>query len=334
MRRGPSGTAVYVDQLARALRRRGQVELVEASQRHRLSPGGRNPLRSACNALLDLLWLHGGLPRAARAARVDVVHHPLPAHSARIGCAQVATLHDLAFEARPRGYGRVWRALARRAYRSAVARSGAIVCVSESTAADAGAILGAPARKLVVARHGPGQVEGAAARPGERVHLLYVGDAQERKNVTLLLEAYAAYRRAAAEPAELVLAGDAASLAAGAGVRAVPAPSREELLWLHGCALALVHPSAHEGFGLTVLEAMALGTPVIAVRNAALQELAEGAALLVEGARELTAAIARVASDRALRDDLAARGRERAARFSWSSSAQAHERAYTLASDG
>lgn len=331
VRRGPSGTAIYVEQLVRALRERGKVDLVLAAQPRRLVPGAGNAPRSAVNASLDLHWLSSGLPAAARRLGADVVHHPLPAHSRRLSCPQVATFHDVAFEAMPRGYGRVWRALARRAYRIAAARSGALICVSEHTAADAVSIIGAGRSGVVVAPHGPGQVEGLDPPPAERSHLLYVGDSQERKNVDLLLEAYALLRRAAAEPPELVLAGAAAGLAGSPGVRGVARPSRDELLSLHGAALALVHPSAHEGFGLTVLEAMALGTPVVAVRNAGTEELGGRAALLVAGPAEMAEAMGRVSRDADLRVELSRRGRRSAARFSWDASARAHERAYTLA---
>ena len=328
--RGPSGTAIYVEQLVRALRERGNVEVVEAAQRRRLAAGAGNPLRSAANALLDLAWLGAGLPRAARRSGADVVHHPLPAHTRLIGCPQVATLHDVVFETMPAGYGRVWLALARRAYRRAARRSAALVCVSESTATDAVRVLGAEADRVVVAPHGPGQVEGLHAPERERTHLLYVGDAERRKRVDALLAAYAAYRGQAERPVDLVLAGAAASEAGAPGVRGVRHPSRAELLELYGSAIALVHPAIHEGFGLTVLEAMAAGTPVIAQRAPGTAEVGGEAVLAVEE-DELAEAIARVASDAGLRRELARRGRERAARFSWRASAQAHERAYTLA---
>ena len=333
-RRGPSGTAVYVEQLVRALRERGEVDVLEASQPRRLRPGAGNLARSAVNAALDAHWVHRGLGRAARRVGADVVHHPLPAHSRGVACAQVATFHDLAFQEMPHGYGRVWRALAARAYRRAARRCQVVVCVSEHTAADVSARLGVERARIVVAPHGPGQVEGLERPDVPRVHFLYVGDAQERKNVELLVEAYAAYRGSAADPAELVIAGAAAAVAgsAGPGVLGVPRPSREELFALYGSAIALVHPSRHEGFGLTVLEALALGTPVLALRNAAVQELAGEAALLVADAPEMAGAMERLATDAALREDLSRRGLERAARFSWAESARAHEAAYTLAS--
>ena len=112
----------------------------------------------------------------------------------------------------------------------------------------------------------------------------------------------------------------------------MPDPDAETLAGLHARAIALVHPSRDEGFGLTVLEAMSVGTPVIAARNAAIEELTAEAALIVDDSA-LAEAMQRVERDEQLRQALAAAGRDRAATFSWQRSARAHIEAYTLALD-
>ena len=119
--------------------------------------------------------------------------------------------------------------------------------------------------------------------------------------------------------------------------RGVSEPCRDRdpatLADLHARAIALVHPSRDEGFGLTVLEAMATGTPVIAVRNAAIEELAGDAALIVDEPA-LAEAMQRIERDPApARRRWAQAGRRRAAEFSWQRSARAHIEAYTLARD-
>lgn len=336
--RGFSGTSVYIEQLVRALRQSRRVEVVTVTQRSRLRRRRGGPLgwaRGAVNLGLDALWLHVGLPRAARLTGADVVHHPLPAHSGRIRAAQVCTVHDLAFFGLPAGYGRVWRALAKRAYRRAARRGAAIVCPSEASARDVITLLAADPERVLVAPHGPGQVPADArpAEPSPSGPLVFVGDVEERKNLSALLDAYALYRARTPVAAQLVLAGRSAERAGGPGVSGSPALSAEDLLILLRGARALVQPSAHEGFGLTPLEAMALGVPVVAVTSPATREVCGGAALLVE-ADCLADGIGRIASDPRLRADLSRRGRERAAEFSWAHSARLHERAYTLATDG
>ena len=338
--RGTSGTGIYIEQLVAALRERGAVEIVEARQRLRLRPGragGRlRPLRRVGNLALDAAWLHAGLPRAARLTGADVVHHPLPAHSRRIRVPQVTTVQDVAFLGLGSLYDAAWRRLAIRAYRRAARHCAAVVCPTEATAADVVALLGADRARTVVIPYGPGQAEGAEPAPsagagGAEGPLLFVGGDEPRKNLAGLLEAYAAYRAGAEHPVGLVLAGGAAASAAGApGVSARPGPNADELLALYRSARALVHPSLHEGFGFTPLEVMALGVPVLAVRNPGTEEVCGGAALLVEPS-ELVDGLRRIASDAELRADLSRRGAARARSFTWTDAARGHERAYTLA---
>lgn len=323
-RRGPTGTGVYVERVSAAVRELG-VDIVETANERRRPPGGGG-LSSARNLGSDRWWTASELPRRAREANADVVHHPLPAFSRAVYCAQVVTVHDLAFERLPRHFDPRWRAYARRAHRAAARHADAVIAVSQTTAVDVMARWGVPRERIVVARHGPGQEPGSVEEAREPRHFLYVGDDEPRKNLALLTEAHRLYREAAGEAAlPLVLAG-----AAGDGG---DRPGPERLAELYAQAAALVHPSLHEGFGLTPLEAMSAGTPVIAARSPGVTEVCEDAAVYVDprDPRSLATELARVAADDSLRRDLALRGRRRAADFSWAASARRHVEAYTLA---
>ena len=323
-----SGTAVYIRRLSEELRSHHDVEVIEVENRRRRPPAGGG-LGSVRNLLVDQRWAATTLGRLAARARADVIHHPLPALARRAPAAQVITVHDLAFERLPGHFDRAFRLYARKQHRAAALAAGAVICVSEATAADARALWDVPAKRIVVARHGPGL---RAAHPRlEPAHLLYVGDDQPRKNLATLIAAYHSYREASSQPLDLVLAGSA--IAHGPGIRVETHPSDERLAELYAAAVALVHPSLHEGFGLPVLEAMSAGTPVIAADIPALRELCGEAARYAtpHDPESLAAAMTELAGQPELRTELTQRGGRRAEQFSWADCARAHVEAYSLA---
>lgn len=99
----------------------------------------------------------------------------------------------------------------------------------------------------------------------------------------------------------------------------------EELRWFYNAADLFVYPSLGEGFGMTVLEAMACGCPVICSDRTSLPEVVGDAGVLLSNPtdpEELAAHMAKILSAPNLRADLARRSRERAQTFSWERSAR------------
>jgi glycosyltransferase involved in cell wall biosynthesis len=166
--------------------------------------------------------------------------------------------------------------------------------------------------------------EGAAA---DGDYVLAVGTLEPRKNLPRLIEATGDLG------VELRIAG-----ARGWGgvdvdashVRWLGRPDDAELATLLRGALCLAYPSLWEGFGIPVLEAMLCGTPVVTSAGSAMEEVAEGAAELVDpyDVGSIAAGIERAL---ARRDELRAAGLRRAAAFSWPATAEAVVGAYTRA---
>jgi glycosyltransferase involved in cell wall biosynthesis len=170
-------------------------------------------------------------------------------------------------------------------------------------------------------------------------YVLAVALLRRHKNLPILIRAFAALsgRR---EDLKLVIVGDgpernglerlSEELGVSDRVTWLKRLSDPAVAGLHAHASIFVAPSLAEGFGLTVLEAMSHGVPVITSTAAALVETAGGAALTFDPhrAEELSALIERVLDDDALRADLRLRGMQRVRALSWARMGAATEQVY------
>jgi glycosyltransferase involved in cell wall biosynthesis len=168
--------------------------------------------------------------------------------------------------------------------------------------------------------------------------ILYVGTIEPRKNLTALLEAYAALMerlsvcdlRPALSDVRLVIVGKKGWLYEGFFRRLHELGLEDRVLFtgyvpdedlpaIYSAADLFVFPSLYEGFGLPVLEAMACGTPVIASNASSLPEVAGEAGIMIapHDVRGLAEAMERLLMDKQLRAELRARGLERAKQFTW-----------------
>ena len=355
----PSGAGRYTIDLAAALSRRDDVTLAfvarkgDGSRWEALYPGAVVVADAPRSRPLRLAWEQARLPRVLRDLPVRAHHSPHYTMPESSELPTVVTVHDLTFFDHPEWHERGKVALFRRAIRVAARHADAVVCVSRATA-DRLAELCPAAGQVRVIPHGvdltrftpePGAaaVDDATALAALGVRepfVAFVGTIEPRKDVPTLVRAFD--RMASSHPElSLVLAGvdgwgakevTAAIAVASHGDRVVrtgyvPDDSVPSLLRR---ASAVAYPSLEEGFGLPALEALACGAPLVTTTGSAMEEMASGAAMLVDprDAGGLAGVL-----DMLVRGDagLAARrqrGLAVAARHTWEASGRAHAELY------
>jgi len=293
-----AGSARYVRGLLDSLRPHVDVAPVAWGGGGRVTAG-----------LRDTVWYPVALPRAARGA--DVLHCPTFRAPLRSRVPLVVTVLDLAVLRHPELFNRWNRIYSRLTVARVVHAARRVIAISEFTKRELVELLGVEPAHVTVIGVPP---RAGIAPEGDRAdgdYVLAVGTLEPRKN---LARAAAAAARAGIE---LRVAG-AAGWGDGApsGVRWLGEISDDELGRQLRGARALVYPSLYEGFGIPILEAMAAGTPVVTSRGGATEEVAGGAAVLVDphDPASIAAGIDEAASRR---DELRRRGLERVRAFAW-----------------
>ncbi len=340
-----AGVSSYIDQLLRRLLRASDDrwtvyappsvrEILQAPPSVRV----RESRLPTTNPLARILWEQAVAPIVLLRDRPAAIFCPLNVIPLLARCPAVVTVHDLAFLRFPDRFRPAKQRYLAALARLSVRRAAHVLTVSEFTRGEVIALLGADPGRVTALPNGRDERLGplpadkvAAFRQEQHLperFLLFVGTLEPRKNLATLLRAFALARPTLDMP--LVITGGKGwmyepifALAEELGLREqvsfagfVP---REELGLWYNAATALVYPSLYEGFGLPPLEALQCGTPVVTSNTSSLPEVVGDAALTVDptDVEALAAALTRIATDTALREELHARGPARAALFSW-----------------
>jgi glycosyltransferase involved in cell wall biosynthesis len=303
-----AGTARYLGGLLRELERRDDVEV------RRIAFGG--PGRAAA-FVRDALWYPVGLPR--RAQGVDVLHCPTYRGPIRSSVPLVVTVHDLAIFRHPGAFNRWSRLYGPRVIPRVVRAARRVIAVSDFTRRELVELLGVSEERIRVI---PNAVDDTFVPEGPAAdgdYVLTVGTLEPRKNLRRVAEAA---NRLGVELRVVGARGWGAVDVGGNGVRWLGWVPDDELACLYRGARCVAYASVYEGFGIPVLEAMACGAAVVTSRGGATEEVADGAAVLVDplDSAEIAGGIERAAAER---DELSRRGIERARAFTWPAVADA-----------
>ncbi|MDX2163705.1 MAG: glycosyltransferase family 1 protein [bacterium] len=289
-------------------------------------------------------------PAAAAALKADIAHVPYwgaPLTSpARLVTSVLDVIPLVMPEYAPTLQAKLYTSLVTASARG----SGHVITISQAAKADIVRHIGLPAESITVTylaaddRFHPrlGAEQDAAVKAKYTLpdnYVLYLGGFDVRKRVLLLLEAYAYVAKAEGEEYPLVIAGRepdwddplfpnvreaAKTLGIDHVLHWVEAPTDDEKPSLYRMARVFVFPSAYEGFGLPVIEAMACGTPVIAQDAPGISEIVGDAAYLTrrDDARSMGGALLALLGQDPLRETQISRGLGQATQYSWRKTAR------------
>ena len=293
-----AGTARVVRGLLAALRDRPGVDV------ELLSFGGPGRASSVAR---DALWYPVGLGRRARS--LDVLHCTTFRGPVRSRVPTVVTVHDLAILRAPEAFPRWHRLYGKAGLERVLRAADAVVAVSEFTRAETIELAHVPPERVRVIPNGVDPVFTPEGPRAEGDYVLAVATLEPRKN---LGRAVSAAREAGVE-LRVVGARGWGGVEVDGWVGEIP---DAELAALYRGARCVLYPSLYEGFGLPVVEAMACGTPVVTSIGTAMEEVAGGAAVLVDPL-DVSAIAAGIEQATARRDELVPAGIARARELTW-----------------
>jgi glycosyltransferase involved in cell wall biosynthesis len=336
----PGGTGIAAIEVARELAIRSDVEVIGVAGRHRHPPTDGFAPPIAVNSLpiggplLVESWLRLGWPKVESVVdNADIVHSTTiipPATSLPL----VVTIHDLAFLRHPDFFTARGNKVFRRSLDIMLNKADMVLCSSQATLEDC-VTAGFSSDRL---RHVPLGVRAQAITDEDRTRVratydlpeqfvLFVGTLEPRKNLTRLIAALGSLRDA---PPLVVVGmagwGDEAPSTAH-DVRFTGFVPAHDLPALYEACTVFAFPSILEGYGLPVIEAMAHGAAVVTSRGTSTEEVAGGAAVLVDPL-SVESIAAGVSEAMANRDQLRVGSIARATEVTWSSSTEATVNAY------
>jgi len=287
------------------------------------------------------------LPRAARQARLDLLHNVQNTAPVLPGVPQVTTILDVIYKRHPDTHAGVLATGVALLVPLAARRSRRILTLSEAAKDDIADYLHVDRDRIDVTPLGPGLPDDVSPVPeaelrrqldlGDAPVVLTVSAKRPHKNLERLLEAMTLVQ---ADPRPVLVAPGYETVfepelrrRADEQVRFLGWVDDDVLEGLYRAATCFVFPSLAEGFGLPVLEAMVRGTPVACSRIGPLEEVAGDTALYfgTTDVAGMARAIEALLSDEELRDRLRRAGAERAGMFSWESTAAATLTSYERA---
>jgi glycosyltransferase involved in cell wall biosynthesis len=330
--RNGGGSGVYASRLLEALRKRSDVSVWEAEGPTRSGPVG------------TARWLLGGARKAIDARRPSLLHCPSFVAPWSAPVPVVVTVHDAAGSRYPADHPLEWRVYNRALMPGRLRAAARVIAGCEFSRREVIDAYGVPPERVVSIPYGVDAryFEPVSPANGDRGNLLFPGAPIGRKNLEAVLHCMAeASPGTELGTASLDITGaradsfpNHAKLIRALGIEArvnwlgqVPFDDMPRLV---AGASAVVYPSLYEGFGFPPLEAMAVGTPVVASNRASLPEVLGDGALLVDPTdrRGLSEAIEAVLTRPELREELRDRGRRRAREFSWDRCAEMTREVY------